>query len=416
MPELIRVGVVVQRRRLSDRLRTRPSGQAHFLEGYVHLSPTLSVCSFCVTPGGHDAPMFDEPIMSREEVFLALRECEQQVAAVRARQVHLLRGLLRRDPDPGADELAGALDVSQHTARDLLEAARRTPERSQTIAKLESGSWSFDRVAAVAALVGVGADDATVAQADERDIAGIRRLRALQQRITRRTEHEAHSKRSVRSWASLDESVGFIHAELTGYDWRVVTKALEDRADLLPRDTQATAGQRRADALVALSQDWLSGGSDSSTTSRGGPVVTVIVDAALASATGAEAGVMVANGPRVGPETMDRIMCAGSVEVLVDTGPGVPLGVGPTTRVIPPKLRRFILGRDQGCTVDGCQSNYRLEVHHIVPRSQGGTNDPANLVTLCWWHHHVAIHGRGMRIDPTSPPHRRQLIPAGRSP
>jgi hypothetical protein len=29
---------------------------------------------------------------------------------------------------------------------------------------------------------------------------------------------------------------------------------------------------------------------------------------------------------------------------------------------------------------------------------------------LCWYHHHVAIHSLGYRIDPTSPVHRRQLL------
>jgi 5-methylcytosine-specific restriction endonuclease McrA len=87
------------------------------------------------------------------------------------------------------------------------------------------------------------------------------------------------------------------------------------------------------------------------------------------------------------------------------------LAVGPTTRVIPPKVRRFVLARDGGCVIDGCTSTYRLEVHHIVPRSEDGTHDPDNLVTVCWWHHHVAIHGQGQRIDPTSPPKRRRLIP-----
>ncbi|MEE8491617.1 MAG: HNH endonuclease, partial [Acidimicrobiia bacterium] len=56
------------------------------------------------------------------------------------------------------------------------------------------------------------------------------------------------------------------------------------------------------------------------------------------------------------------------------------------------------------------------EVHHIVPRSQGGTHDVENLATLCWWNHHVAIHGRGYRIDPTSPPQRRRIIPEEHDP
>jgi hypothetical protein len=36
---------------------------------------------------------------------------------------------------------------------------------------------------------------------------------------------------------------------------------------------------------------------------------------------------------------------------------------------------------------------------------------------LCWYHHHVAIHGMGMEIDPHSPVHRRRLRwPTGSDP
>ncbi|MEA3501731.1 MAG: HNH endonuclease, partial [Actinomycetota bacterium] len=65
-----------------------------------------------------------------------------------------------------------------------------------------------------------------------------------------------------------------------------------------------------------------------------------------------------------------------------------------------------------------CTSRYRLEPHHIVLRSDGGTHDPENLTTLCWFHHHVAVHQQGFRIDPNSPALCRRLIrtPVGPDP
>ena len=78
---------------------------------------------------------------------------------------------------------------------------------------------------------------------------------------------------------------------------------------------------------------------------------------------------------------------------------------------IPPQLRSFILWRDQGqCSIEGCQSRYRLQPHHIQHRNQGGTHDPTNLISLCWFHHHVAIHQMGFQIDPSTPTHRRRLL------
>ncbi len=76
--------------------------------------------------------------------------------------------------------------------------------------------------------------------------------------------------------------------------------------------------------------------------------------------------------------------------------------------------------RDGGCTADGCSSRYRLQPHHMQWRTDGGDHDPDNLTTLCWFHHHVIIHGLGYRLDPDSPPQRRRFTlpssPAGPDP
>ncbi len=347
------------------------------------------------------------------ELISEIRREEQKISRHRARQVRLLRELLSRywrQSSPSPNELGAELDVSTDTARALIETANRTPEESSRMTNLESGEWSFDRAAALSRLYGEGADEKTMATAAERDIPGIHKLRSLTKRIRRRDERQAHEERHVRSWPSLDEAAGFIHAQLGGYEWQIVNRALDDRADQFPREAgKWTREQRRADALVAIAQDWLEGASRPGT--NAGPIVTVMVDAAEAAQTDCETGVALAAGPRIGPDTLDRILCEGSVEIVVDPGSGRPLAVGPTTRVVPPKIRRFVLNRDGGCTMDGCTGRYRLEVHHIIPRSQGGTHDIEILTTLCWWHHQVAVHGRGGRIDPDSPPQARRIIP-----
>jgi 5-methylcytosine-specific restriction endonuclease McrA len=54
------------------------------------------------------------------------------------------------------------------------------------------------------------------------------------------------------------------------------------------------------------------------------------------------------------------------------------------TTTIPPKTRRLVLARDRHrCQTPGCPHTHFLEIHHIIPRTQGGTNDPQNLTTLC---------------------------------
>ncbi|MBT8201953.1 MAG: HNH endonuclease [Acidimicrobiia bacterium] len=365
--------------------------------------------------------MFDvlaEPLTVLPTVDLIdqVREEERQISRHRARQVELLRELSRRsESDPSISQLAGELDVAPATARELLETSRRTPELSDRFAKLESGEHTFDRAAALARLFAAGAGVETLTEAEDRDITGIHKLTSLTKRIRRRDERRAHAERHLRSWPSIDEAAGFLQAQLTATDWAVVNRALDERADRFAADPRATREQLRADALVAISRDWLEGPHFSP--GRGpGPIITVMVDAEAAAATSCEAGMALTAGPRIGVDTLDRLMCEGSVELVVDPGNGQPLAVGPTHRVVPPKVRRVVLNRDGACTIDGCGGTYRLEVHHIVPRSRGGTHDLENLTTLCWWHHHVAVHGRGASIDPDSPPFRRRILPAGHDP
>ena len=51
---------------------------------------------------------------------------------------------------------------------------------------------------------------------------------------------------------------------------------------------------------------------------------------------------------------------------------------------IPPARRRGVLARDgHRCQTKGCNAKRFLEVHHVVPRIRGGSNDEANLITLC---------------------------------
>ncbi|MEN8007670.1 MAG: HNH endonuclease [Candidatus Krumholzibacteriota bacterium] len=62
---------------------------------------------------------------------------------------------------------------------------------------------------------------------------------------------------------------------------------------------------------------------------------------------------------------------------------------------IPPRIRREVLARDRHhCRRKGCHHTRFLDIHHIVPRSAGGNNDPENLVTLCPACH-ALCHERG---------------------
>ena len=57
---------------------------------------------------------------------------------------------------------------------------------------------------------------------------------------------------------------------------------------------------------------------------------------------------------------------------------------GRRRRTITPRVRRAVLKRDQHrCQTPGCTHTHFLEIHHLKPRQNGGTNDLKNLITLC---------------------------------
>jgi hypothetical protein len=66
---------------------------------------------------------------------------------------------------------------------------------------------------------------------------------------------------------------------------------------------------------------------------------------------------------------------------------------------ISPATRRKVLHRDKGrCQVPGCRAHANLDVHHLLHRAQGGTNDLWNLITLCEAHH-LCHHEGTLRIE-----------------
>jgi Domain of unknown function (DUF222)/HNH endonuclease len=79
----------------------------------------------------------------------------------------------------------------------------------------------------------------------------------------------------------------------------------------------------------------------------------------------------------------------------------LPLDVGRPTEVVPPHLRRAIITRDRHCAFPGCdQPPAGCQVHHIVPRSEGGTTSLHNCYLLCTFHHLIAVHTWGWQLRP----------------
>src|SRR6267142_28051 len=70
------------------------------------------------------------------------------------------------------------------------------------------------------------------------------------------------------------------------------------------------------------------------------------------------------------------------------------------------KRRYRIFERDGWrCRVPGCTSRSGLNEHHIIFRSQQGSDDEDNLVTLCVGHHQEGLHARHLSCSGRAPDH-----------
>lgn len=328
---------------------------------------------------------FDTTTDELEQDFLA---CESLTTKLRTRQAHDLRALDARQVRmlDGARSLQewvrARLDVSAATARDLVHGARYPPENSEIGKQAEEGRYSFDRIVATSRLAASGADDDTLKRSFGYDISGVTRLRHRQRRITSLDETAIFADRRPFIQDTFDGSGGRTVVELPGFEHRILTKALEQRADMfndLPGPPLAKC-QRMADAAVSIAQDSLDGYESGDPSPRSDPIATVLVDASLAGPTRGEAGAEIAYGHRVGPQTLEKILCGGAVQI-ASLERGKPVMYSPATRSIPPATRRFVAWRDGGCTIAGCNSRYRLQPHHVKHRADSGSHDPENLST-----------------------------------
>jgi hypothetical protein len=355
-----------------------------------------------------------------EELESRLTRLEGTVRKARAQQAQILARLDQlqvdlAEGDRGMEDWTSRhLDLSPQASHRLMVLARSAPNRWWQ--GMRQGLWGPDRASFLVKLEAAGAPPEVVGKAaTDHSLGKLWGLVERYRQITSDQEQANFESRYLVVQPSLDQSVFKIFGQLPGVDGETVDQALRQKAGQFPNLPGQNQGQLLADALVSVCADSLTQGSEPSR--RAVTVADVFIDAALAAPTAGEAGVPLKSGLRAGPETLAEVLCDGRVRITWTDPDQGPIAFSHQTEIIPPAIRNFIWKRDQvQCAIDGCRSRHRLQIHHLTPRSQGGNHHPHNLTLLCWYHHHVAIHGLGFRIDPHSPTHRRRLQPPGWQP
>lgn len=191
--------------------------------------------------------------------------------------------------------------------------------------------------------------------------------------------------------------------------------ATDDDGRVLPAVAQPPRSRSAqwAIALGRMAALALGGANPDGTLGRARPLVHVIAPIAdlLADEQSANGvGSMTArlllrrgNGRRRITRALTRALAddANLVSIFTDEQ-GMPVAIGDSFSPITPALRRAVLARDQGCRAPGCSAPVEhCDVHHVIPREQGGPTEIGNLAAFCRSNHtSITRHRWAMTLRP----------------
>ena len=230
-------------------------------------------------------------------------------------------------------------------------------------------------------------------------------------------EDKQKENRSVICYQDND-GMWIIHAKLPAEEGSLVAKTLKELGDKLaetenqaeaqseqkdktePKNVSAetfslnqteeklTFPQRRADALIALSEHYLATVHNASTNS-----LTALKSAERCQlilhiqADSLNQSPQHLDGQWLPPSTARRMACDAGLLIVEEDKAGNVLNIGRKSRIIPPAMARALAIRDNGCQFPGCCETRYTEGHHIKHWADGGETKLDNLVTLCRYHH-----------------------------
>jgi len=338
---------------------------------------------------------------------------------------HRLLVLIRRFDEAGGWADQGALTCAHWlswriglelgAAREHVRVARALADLPLVDEALRCGQVSYSKVRALTRVATPGTEATLLEMARSSTAAQLERIcrgygRAQQNAAGERPEDEAE-----RRWVRLrdtDQGLVRIEVQLRPDEAAVVRAALEaamrrawDGADV-PAGTPP-ASLRRADALVAVAEQYLAGGAPASA-----PPVEVVVHVESGTLAEPDSGGTLDDGTALTSAATARLSCDATVVEVVEDSRGNVLDVGRRRRTIPALLRRALRLRDHGCRFPGC-TNRQVDGHHVVPWARGGATALANLCSLCR-RHHTYVHEYGFRLEPDGAGGFRFFRPDGR--
>ena len=194
-----------------------------------------------------------------------------------------------------------------------------------------------------------------------------------------------HAARNLRMWWEKDRGMLQVRGELPdvmGAKFEATVKKLTEKMRPPKGEAWERWDRRAADALGLMCDAVDVAERIETPMAAAEPLFVVEV--------GREGPAVVAGIPL--PDAMvEQLRASGSVEPLLVDDDGVPVAVGRRGSSLSPKTARAVLLRDGHCRCGNCDLRYGLHVHHLRPKSWGGTDEISNLAAVASVHHPMLV-------------------------
>jgi hypothetical protein len=285
-------------------------------------------------------------------------------------------------------DLAARDGVSDQAARMKLATARALETLPEVAAAAYEGRLSAEQLAPVAQLADEDSDREWASRAGDVTPADLAKLARLRRTPTRLDGQRRRAARTLRKWWDQERGMLCGRFELPDLDGALVENVLDELIEAMrpaKGDPWDSIDHRGADALVQLCQE-----HDTRTEPErpwAAPPVRIHVQVPMT-------GPAELCGVPLPAEMVDAVRAQAQIELTVVDDHGIPTATGRAKSLVSDKRRRAVIRRDGHCRWPGCPRRLRLQAHHLHPASWGGSDDMANLASVCPAHHQLLIpHG-----------------------
>jgi len=289
------------------------------------------------------------------------------------------------------DWLVGRYTLSIGTAREWIMVAQALTEQPEIRRGYAEGRLSWDQLRA---LVRFTTPDNEAEWAERAPHMTVAELRAANKTVTNSQVVQAHQKRRVEWWFEDHQPLFQMTVHMGDVEGATLATSLTRRANQYDPDPESGVYEefetRCADALHELASQAIAADRDHDR-------ATILIHTDIQTLLNATGTATIADGPALAHDTLRRLACDARLQLAITDPDHSTVGVGRTTRTIPPWLNRLVRLRDRSCRFPNCRRTRWTQAHHIVHWADGGPTDLNNLITLCGFHHRL-IHEHGWTI------------------